>query len=435
MVVEDEDEDDMAGRYLPSSQLTLHVLAPAARSRIVATPKRSSNPSLVKLKGFFEELINVNAPTPEDATELPARPPRIIYIRDFPTLAPSSVTWYPALLAAVRSRRQGPIARATSPVLYPTTIIFGITPSIVAPASESPMSDGPPQSLINLLMSRQNVAQGVSGARSAKADYGEDESAEKARERRLRERLKRWERGDHSLQDEIPRLLHPTEGEDNGPGGDPNVVLFGDGGGPFSGLTPMVASAFRGRLGGQSNNSPTEGERSSRFFRSSVIVPRTRSALLEKSCRMDRRREINELTMRMGVAGVGGTLDKMAPAPDEPASEDEPSVAKDPAGRRMWEDWGRSVELWSNVRQIADRAVGKVIASNAKKASSGGKSSKASLDPTPVEWEAVFEAWMVHKAARDMRKAWVQQSSGKSAHEHDEDADEKQQQAEHSTLR
>ena len=54
-----------------------------------------------------------------------------------------------------------------------------------------------------------------------------------------------------------------------------------------------------------------------------------------------------------------------------------------------------------------------------------------SLDPTPVEWDAVFEAWMVHKASKDMRKAWIQQSSGKLVQEHEEDAEEKEPQPEH----
>ena len=53
------------------------------------------------------------------------------------------------------------------------------------------------------------------------------------------------------------------------------------------------------------------------------------------------------------------------------------------------------------------------------------------MTPTPVEWDAVFEAWTVHKAARDMRKAWIQQSSGKTTPEPDEEEEEEEEEEQH----
>lgn len=200
-----------------------------------------------KLRAFFDELINVNAPIVEGVTEPRSRLPRIIYIRDFPTLAPSSSVWYPALLAAVRARRQGPLARQSSPVFNPTTIVFGITPSIIPPPAEPHHGGGDP-GLLNLLMSKQNMSQGISGTRSSKPEYSEDGFSEKARERRLRERLRKWERGDRSLHEEFPRLTFSNEEDTSGPSPDSKVVVVGGGNQPFPGLSPLV-QALQNRFG------------------------------------------------------------------------------------------------------------------------------------------------------------------------------------------
>lgn len=410
-VEEEEDEDDDESPFV-SSRVTLQLVAPstvARPGRTVVTTSRRPSSSLPKVKAFFEELINIPAPLPEGSEPTTSRRvPRMIYIRDFPTLAASSSSWYPALLAAVRSRRQGPLARGSSPVHGPTTIVFGITPSIVAPVG--PGSSGPsgPSGLVNLLMAHQNVSQGTAGMRAGKAEYGETEAAEKARERRLRERLRRWERGDPSLHDELPRLFSSNEVEERDSGS--GVVFMGDHrpSNLSGGLPSMLAQALGGRLASRSNS--PEDDKPARFFRTSVIVPGVRSVISEKSCRVSRRREINELTMRMGVASVGGFLPPLEATPDDVQYLDG-EVEPDPSARRVWEDWGRTVEVWSSIRRIADRAVGKVISANTDDPS--GLWHKPSLDSVPVDWDNVYEAWTVHKASRDMRKAWIQHSSGK----------------------
>ncbi|PSR74167.1 hypothetical protein PHLCEN_2v10123 [Hermanssonia centrifuga] len=421
MVEEEEEEDE--SQYSSPSQLTLHVLAPAfARSgrTLVAAPRRPSSPSMAKLKAFFDELINVSYPVPEGSTESSPRAPRIIYIRDFPTLAASSAIWYPALLASVRARRQGPLARQSSPVYNPTTLVFGITPSIVSQTSNPPTGSSDSRGLLSYLMSRHS-GQGVMSSKPSKSEYSEDEAAETARERRLRDRLRKWEKGSHTLYDELPRLLTSSESEESGnSSGGPDIMVVGAPDG-MPGLPPSLAQALGARMSARPSSRSSEGERgSSRFFRTSIIVPSVRSLLHEKACRIDRRREINELTIRMGVATVGGVLGKMEIRPDDPQYLEEGNEP-DASVWRMWEDWGKTVEMWSNVRKIADRIVGKAVAANAKNASASSKASKLTLDPTPVTWDAVYEAWSVHKAARDMRKAWIQLSSGKAVQEQDED--------------
>jgi hypothetical protein len=439
---EEEDDDEYENPFL--GRLTLQLVTPGVSSRsgraVVASARRP-NTSMSKVKTFFDELINMT-PTAihgqsEDSpgeggasTSTSAhnrRPPRIIYIRDFPTLAPSSASWYPALLAAVRSRRQGPMARQSAPVHSPTTIVFGITPSIVSPLSTG-SHDGPSGSrgLVNMLMSRSNVNQGPSGTKHSKTDYGESDSSEKARERRLRDRLRRWERGDPTLHEELPRLVSSSEGEE-GSGVGPNVVIMGGAGNELQPVLPSVlANALGSRMASRSSVNGAEDDRPSKFYRTSIIVPGTRSRASERASRISRRREINELTMRMGVAAVGGVLPKLEEKLDDAdmhqmgnASEEAEGEADhhtpDPAAMRMWEDWGRRVEVWTNVRKIADRAVGKVIAAKTNQSSSTSLTfwQKQGLDAVTVDWDTVFEAWTVHKASRDMRKAWIQHSSGK----------------------
>lgn len=373
----------------------------------MASPRKSQT-SMLKVKAFFDELINVTAPTSEDAPESNARLPRIIYVRDFTTLSATSSSWYPPLLAAVRSRRQGPLPRQSSPVYSPTTIVFGITPPIVPnPSSFSSSGSGPSPGLLSYLMSRQSVSISASSSKPGKSEFTEDDVSEKARERRLKERLRRWERGDPTLLEELPQLATSTESEET-PGRGSGVVIVGGEPDGVPGLPSALVQALGARMSGR-NNAP-EGEKTTRFYRTSFIVPASRSILMEKACRIDRRREVNELTVRMGIASVGGSLPVMEPKPDEPRNE-EGSTEAEPTVRRMWEDWGREIEVWSNVRKIADRAVGKAIAERAR--NSAALSAKASLEPVPVEWNAVFDAWVAHKASRDMRKSWVQHSSPK----------------------
>lgn len=261
--------------------------------------------------------------------------------------------------------------------------------------------------MLSYLMARQSMSISSSSPKTGKSDFGEDEASEKGRERRLKERLRKWERGDPSLQDELPQLYTmSSEGEGSSGPGQGVVILGGE---PSTGAAgfPSVLQALESRMNGRSGSS--ESERAAKFYRTSFIVPGVRSLLMEKTCRVDRRREINELTVRMGVASVGGVLPPMDRKPDD-ASYMEEGTDPEPAARRMWEDWGREIEVWSNVLKIADRAVGKAIATKAK---AQLKSSKANLEPISAEWSAVYDAWSIHRVASNMRKAWVQHSSPK----------------------
>jgi hypothetical protein len=407
--MDEDDEPETSSLFSQPKQVTLTVLTPSVvqgRSILTSPPRRSSLPSKVKV--FFDTLVN--APSKHlqlDTTHATKGRPRIVYIRDFPTLAPSSSAWYTPLLSAVRERRRGPISRPSSPVMNPMTIIFGMTPAITPPTSHGPSSS----SLMSLLMSRNTpTAQIAAEPKTGTFEWGEGEVPEKAREKRLRDRLKKWEKGDAALHDELPKLSTTREGEASED--KPEIILIG---GPHG--IPGFAPA-----------APVAAESS--FFRISILVPSTRSTAEERAIRVARRREINELTMRMGVGAAGGTLDQQSALSidADPSSAVEIPEHSDAASQgdhlRMWEDWGNKVEVWANVRRIADRAIGNTL-------SVDSNLEKATLNPTEVPWSAVHQAWAAHRSSRDLRKSWLRAASLPSnvTREHDEDEDVNQEQA------
>ena len=426
-VAHDDDDDDTPSLVIPSAHMTLQLVAPPRASRMSGNVP--SKGSMVKAKNFFDMCINVQAPNPSDAgsPNITSRP-RLIYIRDFLTLSSSWSSLHPALLSAVRQRRQGALPRSTSPVVNPAVIIYGITPTIFAPPSTSSLPPGP-QGLMNMLTSRSGQATpGVATSRPGKSDWGEEDHAEKAREWRLRERLRKWERSDHALQSELPKLLTgpPIEDESGSPG-QPNVMSVGGPGGGNSLASLLGGGALRlNNLLSAGSNSPT----SSGFLRTSILVPASRSLSHEKVSRIGRRREINELTARMAVGAVGGLLETRSaasvfsassePFPSEHAgSEDSANAGK------MWDDWGNKIEVWTTVKQIGDQAVGRVISS------SFPESVRSSLSPISVSWAHVCGAWTDQRASHELRKAWVQQSSNRPAQDDQHDKGQDNERDEH----
>ncbi|PIL24102.1 transporter [Ganoderma sinense ZZ0214-1] len=395
------------------SPMTVHVMAAVPRRPTRLVEPAAKVTPMSKLKAFFDDVINVSAPRADEVEEsstAPIRRPRIIYVKDYPTLAASSSVWYPALLASVRQRRQGPISRPSSPVLNPTVIVFGVSPSYVVP--EAPPHP-PPNVQLMSSSARSPASASASASASAKLqnEYGEDVSSEKAREKRTQRRLRRWARGNS---DDLPRLFSASEesSEGNDPKGRPNVVVLGQEG--FSGLPPFLGSAFSRALAGRNHGSPESDSRLG-FFRTVLVCPTLRNIPQERDVRMARRREINQLVMRMGVAQVGGELGELEEVPDavEELSEGD---EQDKTRLQLWEHWGDTVEVWPNVQRIADRAVGSVMA-----ASQAYLPTNRSLEPTLVPWSAVFDAWAADRSTQDMWKnLFTFPPSGKLPRENEE---------------
>jgi hypothetical protein len=358
----------------------------SGRMVMPSSSRKPSGPSRLDL--FFESLVNM--PCPEDLLgPTTGLRPRLIYIRDFPTLAPSSSSWYPSLLNAVRQRRRGLSRPYTS---APVTIIFGMSPSIANPVNEN--SPGSKTSLFSLLMSRNlpsHLSQG--GKLDVANDFSESDNAQAAREKRLLSRLRKWDKNPAALHAEFPKLRTRTEGREGSPL--PGIILIGGPNGSSSmdpsGMAIDVSAAH------------PEEDHGSQFFRSTVLVPRSRSLLDERNSRMSRRRQINELTMRMGIGAIGGVIES---SPAFPESEDVSSPSEAPK-TPMWEEWGNKLESWSSVRKISDRAIGSVLVQQY-----GLKYEKKSSVVTLVSWNAVQSAWMACNQLGMTRAMWLKETFG-----------------------
>ena len=455
----EEEDDFFYPNQLPAAHMTVHLLTPQIASNRIGSRGITRTPQS-KLKSFFDDLVNVTPPPPPADADVPVegpaysnpspRKPRIVYIRDFNTLAASAGNWYPALLQSVRQRRAGPIARTTSPVFNPTTIIFGVTPPVVPKLRPSGGGSGTGglQSAINVLTNQRSASSsererigstGKSGSGSVvgKDEWEEDEPSDRAREKRLKERLKRWEKGERSfLADELPTLQSDSTPSDDLPS--PRGGVSSEGGfpgpaggsfGPLSGVLP--GAVLRALMGSPDSRYPPSSSSSSdgtdgstspnNFFRSSVVVPSQRSTQNEQISRKNRRREINELTIRMALASVGGILPPLDVSFLDSALGQAETDGTQPAERtdlvRMWDAWGRVVVVWSVTKQAADRALASVSIAQqeyelqSQQQSRSRKVPKLTLDPTVVPWSAVARAFSSNASADAMRRHWAKETA------------------------
>ncbi|TRM57547.1 hypothetical protein BD626DRAFT_464684 [Schizophyllum amplum] len=494
---EEDDAEPMIQQASSNTPVSFMVMPRFANSRVHKRAAALTSPShpAVRVRAFFDTLVNAPHRNTAEAAAVAAKTekkvrPRLIYVRDFPTLAATSSTWYAPLLNAVRDRRRWGFIKSQLPVQAPITLVFGISPPL-APASVS-VPTGGPNSFANLL-SRNNMRPTSAAPRDKAPSFGEDESAEKAREKRLRRRMQLWERNDAAFHHDIPKLSASVEGEEVGQQKVEVVVLGPEQSyGQNPGLSSVLSSLFSngGGMPGGPGVPPLAritGSDTVPFYRTSTVVPTVRSPADERKCRIARRQEINELTMRMGVGASHGALDKRptsrssvepptaqeelpaeeksvetasaenveAPADNNSAQPQPDSVEPQPATDvsaplvtettpppesapaaiqttappdfpqeafdKMQAEWGNKLELWSEVRHVADRAVGSVLA-----ASPGVPRRRSTLEPTPVPWNAVVNAWTAARNTNTLRKAWAKAfSSSKVAREVDEEnADE-----------
>ncbi|CAE6490353.1 unnamed protein product [Rhizoctonia solani] len=358
-----------------------------------------------ELKNFFESIIN--APVPSSSPSGTQPRPRIIYLRDFSLLAPSASTWYPALLSAIRSRRQGHLLRPSNPLPHPTTLILGVSPSSVSSfsSSPSPAPPSPASGIMNILMGQR--------PRTVMPQYPAKEAAPQhdERETRLRERLKRWSRSG-SVLDNLPAFTSQRSANPGSTG-----FMSANGFTSLFGAHPSTAREQANEPNGGGVSVGT-GSRSG-YFRACGVVPASRDEARERSVRRARRMEINALVVRMALGAVGGKVvgNMISGKPTKSKKETE-EASKDktdsaPADK-MVDDWSRKLLDWSSARRLADRALAHSILSNlspsepivsdetapiheAAAAEEMGSSNTGGAGgiplATPVSWEAVRTAW------------------------------------------
>ncbi|KAF8682279.1 AAA protein [Rhizoctonia solani] len=362
-----------------------------------------------ELKNFFESIINAPVPSSSPSSTQPR--PRIIYLRDFSLLAPSAHTWYPALLSAIRSRRQGHLLRPSNPLPHPTTLVLGVSPSSVPSLSSSP-SPGPPSpasGIMNILMGqRPRIVPTPVASRESGANQDE-------RELRLRERLKRWSRTG-SVLDNLPSFASQRS-----PAAGPTGFMSANG---FTSLFGAHPSSAREQANEGTNSggvSVGTGNKSG-YFRACGVVPATRDEARERNVRRARRLEVNTLVVRMAMGAVGAKLvgsTGMLARPSKSKKEmDETEKDKEKPDAiptdKMVDDWSRKVLDWSSARRLADRALACSILTNtppvepivldetapiheaaaAEEMGASGTNGAGGIPlATPVSWESVRTAW------------------------------------------
>ncbi|KAL1745608.1 hypothetical protein HDZ31DRAFT_36000 [Schizophyllum fasciatum] len=416
----------------PNTPVSFMVMPRMASSRVHKRAAALTSPShpAVRIRTFFDTLVNAPFRNTAEAAAAASKTdkvrPRLIYLRDFPTLAATSSTWYAPLLNAVRDRRRWGFIKSQLPVQAPITIVFGISPPLT-PASVSVPAPGP--SNFAALLNRSSARPSSPASREKTPSFGEDEQAEKAREKRLRRRLQLWERNDAAFHHDIPKLSANIDG-DEVPQQKVEVVMLGPE--QSFGQNPAISSVHNslmssGGMGGSPGVPPLArmtGQDTVPFYRTSTVVPSVRSTADERKYRVARRQEINELTMRMGVGASHAAPTPADEPTDQPAQAPPPDAAQAPTPRdfpqdafdKMRAEWGNRLELWSEVRHVADRAVGSVLAT-----APGVPRRRSTLEPTPVPWSAVVHAWAAARNTRALRRAWAKAcAGGKAAREADE---------------
>ncbi|QRV85888.1 AAA family ATPase [Ceratobasidium sp. AG-Ba] len=399
---EDEDEDDEddednnvhpvvignVSAFVPVRAVRLRSSNPFAPA---SSPSRNTPTGQSELKAFFESIIN--APVPGSPAVQPSGRPRIIYIRDFSLLAPSAQTWYPALLSAIRTRRQGVLLKPSQPVQNPTTLVLGVSPSI---ASQSPPSaPSPPQlspaGIMNMLMNQRN------GIR-VRPGQSESHSPVDDRARRLRDRLKRWS-SSGSILDDLPPFFAPGSSPSQRSG-----FMSANGFTSIFGAHPSTAGE-NPEVKVNEGASVGTGNKSG-YFRVCGVVPAVRDEARERASRKARRVEVNALVVRMAIGVVGGRV--VGPSTlkiAKTAKKDKEEV--DPI-ERMTDDWSRRILDWPSARRLADRALACTVLnpSGDAGATDVGEMSPPPLQtpageehgpsipaPTAVTWDSIRTAW------------------------------------------
>ncbi|CUA74937.1 Protein MSP1 [Rhizoctonia solani] len=369
-------------------------------------PGRDAPMGQSELKNFFESIINAPVPSTGPASTQPR--PRIIYLRDFSLLAPSASTWYPALLSAIRARRQGHLLKPSNPLPHPTTLILGVSPPSIQPFSSSPSSapSSPASGIMNILMG-QRPRTVVHQYPSREPGPNHDE-----REVRLRERLRRWSRSG-SVLDNLPAFASQRTASPSSTG-----FMSANGFTSLFGAHPSTARDQANEGVGGSGVSVGTGSRSG-YFRACGVVPAARDEARERNVRRARRLEVNTLVARLALGAVGGrivgsmasSIKSSKPKKETEGSDKDKEKPDHTAVDKMTDDWSRKLLDWPSARRLADRALAHSILSSispsdpiildttapiheaAAAAEEMGSGAGGIPLATPVSWDAVRVAW------------------------------------------
>ncbi|QRV80906.1 AAA family ATPase [Ceratobasidium sp. AG-Ba] len=381
------------------------------------------------LEIFWQKIMDSKPPTSESES---ASRSRIVYIRDFGLLAPRVDTWFPPLYSALRSRRTNALG-PESPITHPTTVVFGVCPRV--------------SSILPELVKTNEWYYETPSPKEW------DESSTKDRAARLKKLKEKLDSG--KLLDDLPaftpqiKILKPERPkvEDVPKEAEPKKeeALAKEETAPAK---EAVAPTEGEATSKEGEDAPKEGEAVSKeqeakpkeeeakpkeeekkteaassqseddlfdkynldgYFRSCIIAPAKRDAKLERAARENRRKELNELMVRMAVGIQGGEVEAgAAPVPpkeetsdkdDKEAdkSKEEDKDKKEKEEKHMMQGWHERLLDSSSLKEVVDRAIELAMIAN----------EDDEQDPVKVTWAQLQEAWQLAKNGNEGLKAWA----------------------------
>lgn len=386
------------------------------------SPMSRGTPPTQRIKAFFDDLLNLSNPlsTSQEKDGDVFRRPRIVYVRSYHHIADHVSYWFPGLQAAVRSRRQGPMSRPTSPVTGPTVIILGSTP----PLNESPQP--PPHSRPSRILGLLAAAGRIPPLpKSSTQEQSWAEKDRKSRERRLRERLRRWQRGNEGLLEDMPPFEPMASFADGQTAGRratalPEISLGGN----------VIAIPFSRSASEGSSNEPSTAPAGG-YFRAIGLVPRSRNERLERYSRMAKRLKSNELALKLAISEAGGLLIGHPEASihtavdllEAPLTGAVGGQSQGTSGKKTVATLERAISpslsfidsclmtlrSWRELKIVADAVVGAALSTSASER--GLQALDSSIEPTPVTWEQVSRSVESHAESNSLKNTWIEGAS------------------------
>ncbi|KAG8912322.1 hypothetical protein FRC01_005160 [Tulasnella sp. 417] len=261
----------------------------------------------------------------------------------------------------------------------------------------------------------------------------DEQEGVKLRERGIKSWLKDWDQyGEEAIRDELP-WFDPFNFEAASRGSGLAKAFGGASGavrvmgpiGSMPDLRDQISRMIKAVRGDPPSEEPSEDD-DSQYFSVAAVMPTVRQPELETSERLQRRKEINQLSFRTVLRNMGGVVPgqvddyvlpkriySMDTAVADESGEVEGSLSTDPT-RLMFSEWERSLVDRETLREVAVRALGQSMATRVAEvpANSEGSTSPGGVDEgntglTTVTWGSVALAWRQWFLYERQRKEWI----------------------------
>ncbi|KAG8892774.1 hypothetical protein FRB99_002444 [Tulasnella sp. 403] len=365
----------------------------------------------LKMRFFFDSLVHMPFPPPNEDENRTYLRPRLIYVRDFDYLAPHASVWYPHLLAAVRELRQG--GASGSKVANSIVVVFGVSAELDTYSEPSATSESGKNTPGSPTVKKVSLEQEAPNELFLDLSLNDEEFGDRIREKRLQSWLRHWEaHGDDAIRDALPWFSVSEASELRGRvarvtsvPGEGMKVISGD----AMDLPEPVARFLR--MVKRASEGQDQDQEKSPYFNVATAIPAVRNPEAEGAARLLRREELNWLAFRMALKRLGGSVSPGALSQYPhyghrvPDATEETTKWKDRCKDVMDVEWERSLVDFDRLQEVAKRAMGLVMVE--KGSQENGSILESQDQHTKMSWHDVSFAWHAIKEIEYERKAWV----------------------------